>query len=153
MRAVKQAMVALKGAYGGAMMFSLVGSMVGVVLGPIGLGIGLVLGHRGLREEKKRQVQKRRADAKNAVRRYCDKITFVAGKDSRDTLRRVQRELRDHYTALAEELNRSNARALAAAGEAAQRTKADREKRLKDVDAELARISQLRQRAEAVAGA
>ena len=143
MRAVKQAMVALKSAYGGAMMFTLLGSMVGVILGPIGIGIGLVLGHRGLREEKKRQVQKRRTEARNAVRRYCDKVTFVASKDSRDTLRRVQRELRDHYTALAEELNRSNARALTAASEAAKRTQTDREQRLKDVDAELARIAQL----------
>jgi molybdopterin converting factor small subunit len=151
MRAVKQALVALKSAYGGAMMFTLVGSMVGIVLGPIGVGIGLVLGHRGLREEKKRQVQKRRAEAKTAVRRYCDKITFVASKDSRDTLRRVQRELRDHYTALAEELNRSNAQALTAATEAAKRTQTGREQRLKNVDAELARIKQLRERAEAVA--
>ncbi|HEX6358430.1 dynamin family protein [Actinophytocola sp.] len=147
MRVVKQAMVALKGAYGGAMMFTLVGGMVGIILGPIGIGIGLVLGHRGLREEKKRQIQKRRTEAKNAARRYCDKITFVAGKDSRDTLRRVQRELRDHYTALAEELNRSNARALTAATEAAKRTQASREKRLKDVDAELARLAQLRAKA------
>ncbi|GAB1510570.1 dynamin family protein [Actinophytocola sp. KF-1] len=151
MRVVKQAMVALKSAYGSAVMFSLLGSMVGIVLGPIGVGIGLVLGHRGLREEKKRQVQKRRTEARNAVRRYCDKVTFVAAKDSRDTLRRVQRELRDHYTALAEELNRSNAAALAAATEAANRTQTDRAKRLKDVDAELERIRKLRTRAEAVA--
>ena len=110
------------------------------------------MGHRGLREEKKRQVQRRRAEAKNAIRRYCDKVTFVGGKDSRDTLRRVQRQLRDHYSALAEELNRSNAQALAAASEAAKRTQAEREQRLKDVDAELARVAQLRQRAEAVTG-
>ena len=151
MRVVKQAMVALKSAYGSAVMFSLLGSMVGIVLGPIGVGIGLVLGHRGLREEKKRQVQKRRTEARNAVRRYCDKVTFVAAKDSRDTLRRVQRELRDHYTALAEELNRSNAAALTAATEAASRTQTDRAKRLKDVDAELDRIRKLRTRALAVA--
>jgi len=151
MHMVKQAMVAMKSAYGGAMMFTLVGSMVGVILGPLGIGIGLVLGHRGLREEKKRQIAKRRAEAKTAVRRCCDKITFVASKDSRDTLRRVQRELRDHYTALAEELNRSNARALTAATDAAKRTQSGREKRLKDVEAELARITQLRERAEAVA--
>lgn len=150
MRVVKQALLAMKSAYGGAMMFTVVGSMFGVILGPIGIGIGLVLGHRGLREEKKKQVQKRRGEAKNAVRRYCDKVTFVASKDSRDTLRRVQRELRDHYTALAEELNRSNSRALTAAAEAAKRTQADRARRLKDVDAELARITQLRKRAEAV---
>jgi hypothetical protein len=151
MRAVKQAMVAMKSAYGGAMMFTLVGSMVGIILGPIGIGIGLVLGHRGLREEKKKQVQKRRGEAKNAVRRYCDKVTFVASKDSRDTLRRVQRELRDHYTALAEELNKSNSRALTAASEAAKRTQSDRAARLKDVEAELARIATLRKRAEALA--
>jgi molybdopterin converting factor small subunit len=151
MRAVKQAMVALKSAYGGAMMFTLLGSMVGIMLGPIGIGIGLVLGHRGLREEKKRQVQKRRSEARNAVRRYCDKITFVAAKDSRDTLRRVQRELRDHYTALAEELNKSNAKALTAATQAASKTEGERDKRLKDVDAELGRLRQLRGRAQAVA--
>ncbi|MGH3762431.1 dynamin family protein [Actinophytocola sp.] len=151
MRAGKQAMVALKSAYGGAMMFTLLGSMVGIMLGPIGIGIGLVLGHRGLREEKKRQIQKRRTEAKNETRKYCDKITFVAGKDSKDTLRRVQRELRDHYTALAEELNKSNAKALTAASEAAKKTQAERETRLKDVDAELGRLRQLRELAEGLA--
>jgi hypothetical protein len=152
MRVTKQAMVALKNAYGGALMFIILGSLVGVQLGPIGLGIGLVMGHRGLREEKKRQVQRRRAEARNAIRRYCDEVIFVASKDSRDTLRRVQRQLRDHYSGLAEELNRSNALALAGASEAARRTQADRERRLKDVESELARVRQLRQRAQAVTG-
>lgn len=152
MRVTKQAMVALKNAYGGALMFVILGSLVGVSLGPIGIGIGLVMGHRGLREEKKRQVQRRRAEARNAVRRYCDEVSFVANKDSRDTLRRVQRQLRDHYSGLAEELNRSNAQALASASDAAKRTQSDREKRLKDVDSELARVRQLRQRAQAVLG-
>jgi GTPase Era involved in 16S rRNA processing len=152
MRIAKQAMVALKSAYGGALMFIILGSLVGVSLGPIGIGIGLVMGHRGLRDEKKRQLTKRRAEARNAIRRYCDEVSFVANKDSRDTLRRVQRQLRDHYQGLAEELNRANAQALASAAEAAKRTQADREKRLKDVDAELVRVRQLRQRVQAVAG-
>jgi hypothetical protein len=151
MRAVKQGLVALKSAYGGAMMFTVIGSMVGVMLGPIGIGIGLVLGHRGLREEKKRQVQKRRTEARNEMRKYCDKITFVAAKDSKDTLRRVQRELRDHYNMLAEELTKSNAKALTAATEAAKKTQVEREKRLKDVEAEIARIGQLRGLAEEMA--
>jgi dynamin family protein len=144
MRAVKQGLVALKSAYGGAMMFTVIGSMVGIMLGPIGIGIGLVLGHRGLREEKKRQIEKRRSLAKNEMRKYCDKITFVAAKDSKDTLRHVQRELRDHYNSLAEELNKSNTKALVAATEAAKKTQAEREKRLKDVEAEIARLGQLR---------
>jgi Dynamin family len=151
MHAVKQGLVAIKSAYGGAMMFTVIGSMVGIMLGPIGIGIGLVLGHRGLREEKKRQIAKRRSEAKNEMRKYCDKITFVAAKDSKDTLRRIQRELRDHYNTLAEELTRSNAKALAAATDAAKKSQADRDKRLKDVDAELARLGQLRDLSRAVA--
>jgi gas vesicle protein len=151
MKVGKQAMVALKSAYGGAIMFVMLGVMVGFTLGPIALGIGVVMGRKGLKEEKKRQTKQRQAQAKNAVRRYCDEISFVMGKDSRDTLRRIQRELRDHYTTLAEELNRSNAEALRAASEATSRTQAERDKRLRDLDAELGRLRQLRQQAEAVA--
>ncbi|MEV4618104.1 dynamin family protein [Asanoa sp. NPDC049573] len=147
MTAGKQVMVALKSAYGGALMFTMLGSLMGVALGPIGIGIGVVMGHRGLKDEKKRQLERRRAQAKNAMRRYCDEISFVMGKDSRDTVRRVQRQLRDHYTGLAEELNRSTATALAGASDTAKRTQAERQKRLKDLDAELTRLRQLRERA------
>jgi GTP-binding protein EngB required for normal cell division/gas vesicle protein len=152
MKVGKQAMVALKSAYGGALMFTMLGAMTGIVLGPLSVGIGLVMGHKGLKDEKKRQLLQRRNQAKNAIRRYCDEVSFVMGKDSRDTLRRIQRQLRDHYGALAEELNRSNSEALTAANEAARRTQAERDKRLKDIDAELTRLRQVRQHALAVAG-
>ncbi|HLT10059.1 MAG TPA: dynamin family protein [Micromonosporaceae bacterium] len=151
MKAGKQAMVALKSAYGGVLMFTMLGALTGIALGPLSLGIGLVMGHKGLREEKKRQLNQRRQQARNAVRRYCDEVSFVMGKDSRDTLRRVQRELRDHYAALAESLSQSNTEALARANEAVRRTQAERETRLRDVEAELTRLRQLKERAEAVA--
>src|SRR5262245_7409881 len=115
MKVGQQAWVALKSAYGGVLMFTMIGAMTGITLGPIVAGIGLVMGHKGLREEKKRQLAQRQAQARNAVRRYCDEVSFVMGKDSRDTLRRIQRELRDYYAGLAEELNRSNTEALNAA--------------------------------------
>ncbi|HEY8471015.1 MAG TPA: dynamin family protein [Natronosporangium sp.] len=150
MKIGKQAMVALKSAYGGALMFVMLGAMTGVTLGPLGLGIGLVMGRKGLREEKKRQRTARQNQAKNAVRRYCDEVSFVMGKHSRDTLRKIQRQLRDHYTTLAEELNRSNNEALASAQAAVKRTQAERDKRTKDIDAELTRLRKLRQQAMAV---
>ena len=60
-------------------------------------------------------------------------------KDSRDTLRRIQRQLRDHYSTRAEELTRSTSR-----GPKRQRrrpaVRAERAKRLRDLEAELARI-------------
>jgi uncharacterized membrane-anchored protein YhcB (DUF1043 family) len=150
MKVGKQAMVALKSAYGGALMFTMLGTLAGIALGPIGVGIGLVMGRKGLREEKKRQRTNRQNQARNAIRRYCDEVSFVMTKDSRDTLRRIQRQLRDHYSGIAEELSRSNARALSAAAEAAQRTKADRESRLSDLTAELGRLRQLREHAAAI---
>jgi hypothetical protein len=152
MKVGKQAMVALKSAYGGALMFVMLGAMTGISLGPLGLGIGLVMGRKGLRDEKKRQRAARQNQARNAVRRYCDEVSFVMNKHSRDTLRKIQRELRDHYTGLAEELNRSNTAALTSATESVKRTQTERDQRLKDLDAELARLRKLRSDATAVAG-
>lgn len=150
MKVGKQAMVALKSAYGGALMFVMLGAMANISLGPLGLGIGLVMGRKGLREEKKRQRSARQNQARNAVRRYCDEVNFVMSKDSRDTLRRIQRQLRDHYSSLAEQLSRSNSEALTRASEASQRTQEERRKRIRDLNAELDRIRQLRKHAEAV---
>ena len=146
----KQAMTALKGSYMGILMFTMLGSMAGIALGPLAVGIGLVMGVGSLRTEKKRQLANRRTQAKNTVRRYCDEVSFRVSKDSRDTLRRIQRELRDHYSSRAEELHRSTAQALSAATEAANRTTGERDKRLRDLDAELGRLRQLRQQAVAV---
>jgi hypothetical protein len=151
MTARKQTMVALRGSYSGILMFTMLPSLMGLTgLAPIAIPIGLMMGRAGLREEKRRQLAQRQAQAKNAVRRYCDEVQFVMGKDSRDTLRRIQRQLRDHYADRAEELNRSTAQALQSAGEAVKRTQAERDGRLKDLDSELTRLRQLRRRAEAV---
>jgi hypothetical protein len=152
MKVGKQAMVALKSAYGGALMFTMLGTLAGIALGPIGVGIGLVMGRKGLREEKKRQRANRQSQARNAIRRYCDEVTFVMTKDSRDTLRRIQRQLRDHYSGLADELAQSNAKALTGAAEAAKRTTAERESRLRDLTAELDRLRQLREHAASIVG-
>ncbi len=112
----KQTMVALRNSYSGMLMFTVLGSLANISLGPLGAGDRPGDGPPGLKDEKRRQLEQRRAQARNAVRRYCDEVHFVIGKDSRDTLRRVQRQLRDHYSRRAEELNRSTRRG-AAAGE------------------------------------
>ncbi|HYY12517.1 MAG TPA: dynamin family protein [Kineosporiaceae bacterium] len=146
----KNGLTLLRNSYAGIAMFTVLGGIAHLALGPIAVGIGLVMGRKGLKDEKRRQLEQRRAQARNAVRRYCDDVTFVIGKDSRDTLRRIHRQLRDHYGARADELNRSSAEALRAASEAATRSQSERERRLKDVTAELARLRELRRRADAL---
>lgn len=145
----RQAMTVLKSGYGGTIMFVMLGTLLGVTLGPIAIGIALVMGTKGLKDEKKRQKEARQRQAVAAVRQYVDQISFVMGKDSRDTLREVQRQLRDHYSELAEQLDRSNSEALRRANEAAKKTDAERKRRLADVDAELGRLKTLRDRAAA----
>ena len=136
----------LRGSYSGMLMFTMLGSLVGVALGPIAIGIGLAMGRKGLKDEKKRQIAQRRVQARNLVRRYSDEVTFQVNKDSRDTLRRTQRKIRDFYAERAEELHRSTTAALNAANKAAQTDEAQRSTRLRNVRAELGRLQTLRER-------
>jgi hypothetical protein len=114
---------------------------------PATIVIGLFMGRKALRDEKERQLQMRRSQAKQAHRKYTDEVGFVVGKDSRDTMRRVQRQLRDFFSSRAEELHRSTQESLNAAQQAAKSDQATRQQRLRDVKAEIERIGSLRKRA------
>jgi hypothetical protein len=95
-------------------------------------------------------LQKRRADAKQAVRKHIDEVTFQVGKDSRDMLRRTQRQLRDHFTSLAEEVSTSLAASVSAAQKAVKTTGAERERRVRDLKAEIGRVEALADSAKAL---
>jgi Dynamin family len=147
-----QGMAALRGSYGGLLMFGMLGRMAGLAMAnPATIIIGLFMGRQALRGEKDRQLAMRRNQARQAHRKYTDEVGFVVGKDSRDTLRRVQRRMRDFFAARAEELHRSTSGALAAAQQAVKSDETTRQKRLRDVDAELKRIAVLRDKAYVLA--
>jgi hypothetical protein len=143
----QKAMAGVRGGYIGTLMFGALGSMMGLALGGLPIAAGLLMGRKALRDEQARQLALRRQNAKNALRRYVDEVQFMAGKDSRDTLRRVQRQLRDYYTARAEELQRSLNDAITAAQKATQADQQTRTQRLRQVDGELTRIQGLRTQA------
>ena len=143
-----QGMMALRGGYGGMLMFGMLGRMAGLaMMNPATIVLGLFMGRHAMKSEKDRALNQRRSQCKQAHRKYTDEVIFVVGKDSRDTLRRVQRQLRDLFAARAEELHRSTSEALTAAQNAVRSDEATRQARLRDVDAELARIGKLRKRA------
>jgi GTPase SAR1 family protein len=147
-----QGMSALRGSYGGLLMFGMLGRMAGLAMAnPATIIIGLFMGRSALRGEKDRQLAMRRNQARQAHRKYTDEVGFVVGKDSRDTLRRTQRRMRDFFATRAEELHRSTSGALAAAQQAVKSDTTTRQKRLRDVDAELKRIGVLRDKAYALA--
>jgi hypothetical protein len=141
----------MRGGYGGMLMIGMATSIAGLgLLNPLSLGAGLLFGGKTVRDERKRMLQKRRSDAKQAVRRHVDEVTFQVGKDSRDMLRRTQRQLRDHFSAIAEEVSTSLAASVAAAQNAVKTTGSERERRIRDLKAELARIDAVAERARAL---
>jgi hypothetical protein len=138
-------MAALRSSYGGVLMFGVLGQMVGLALiNPVGMVAGLLFGGKAYRDEKNRALAQRRGQAKNAHRKYTDELAFEVAKDSRDTIRRIQRQLRDQFSARAEELYRSTTDALQKAQQAVRIDESTREPRLRDVEAELRRIRGLR---------
>ena len=146
------ALTAARGAYGGVLMFGMVGQLAGLaLLNPLTLVVGIGLGRKAVRDERKRALTQRQAQAKAAVRKYIDGISFEVAKESRDLMRRVQRDLRDEFSARAEQLQASTREALNAAETAAKEELAARQARLADVDAELARLAKLKTRAAAAA--
>jgi hypothetical protein len=149
-----QALTLMRGSYGGLAMFGFLGGFAGVTLAaPVLAGLGLFLGGRGLKDERHRQLAQRRAQARVSARKYLDEVTFALTSESRESLRIIQRSVRDHFARRAEEAQRTATEALAAAKRAAESDGADRSRRLADVEAELERIDGLAQRAAAVATA
>ncbi|MGH9244767.1 MAG: dynamin family protein [Acidimicrobiales bacterium] len=138
---------AIRGSYSGMIMFGVLGRMVGLgVLNPAAIVVGLLLGRKALKDERNRALAMRRNQAKNAHRKYTDELAFEVTKDARDTVRRLQRQLRDFFATRAEELHRSSAEALAKSQDAARFDEASRQRRLRDVEAELGRVRALRDR-------
>ncbi|MPZ82525.1 MAG: Isoniazid-inducible protein iniA [Actinophytocola sp.] len=142
----KRLLTGVKGGYMGVLMFGMLGTLVGfTLLNPISIGAGLLMGRKSIGDERRRIITKRQNDAKAGLRRYIDDVTFHVSKDSRDMLRGVQRVLRDHFTALAEQMKRSLQDSLRAAEKSVKTTQAERDARLAEIRAELARLDQVAQ--------
>ncbi|MCW2721184.1 dynamin family protein [Pseudonocardia sp.] len=134
--------------YAGFMMFTMLTHLTMLAIpSPIGIAAGLLMGRSAFGEERRRAVDKRRSAARTAVRRFVDEFTLQVSKDSRDTVRRAQREMRDRYSARAEELQRSAAAALDAARDAV-RGGEDAADELRRLEKDLQLFTALRARTE-----
>jgi hypothetical protein len=128
--------------YGGAVVSGAVGAFLfhTVVLAPVGAAISLAFARRLIRDDRKREVELRRQQAKQELRRYADEVGFVVGKDSRDAVRRTQRHLRDEFTTRAEIVHRSSAEALLAARQGLELSDGQRVARARDLDEQWRRL-------------
>lgn len=153
-RAGDKTLAVVRGSYGGFAMFGMVGSLAGLsMLNPLSVPLSLMMGRKALQDEKQRRLTMRRQEAKQALRRYVDEVQFNVAKDLRDTLRRIQRDLRDRFQGRAEELQRTTDEALLAAQRSVQATEEERQERLRYTIAELEKIDLVRRHAVALAPA
>ncbi len=146
---MQKGLTGLRGSYVGVLMFGMLGTVVGLpLINPFSVGAGLLLGGKGLTDERRRIVARRQSEAKTAVRRYVDDVIFQVGKESRDMLRRVQRDLRDHFTERAEELNLSLKTSLQTAENSVRTSKSQRERRLVEIPSELKHLEALERKVQ-----
>ncbi len=143
----QKALSGLRGGYVGVLMFGMLGTLIGMsLINPFSVGAGLLLGGKTVTDERRRIVSRRQNEAKAAVRRYIDDVKFQATKESRDMLRRVQRDLRDHFTAQADEMTRSVGDSLRAAERSVKTSKEGRGRRLAEIESQLERLEMLQRK-------
>lgn len=125
----------MRGSYGGVLMFGMLTSVAGLgMFNPISLGAGLVLGRKAYHEDIENRMLRVRNEAKTNLRRFVDDVLFVVAKESRDRLKNIQRQLRDHYREIANQTTRSLNDSLQATLTAARMAETDRNNRVRELE-------------------
>jgi signal recognition particle receptor subunit beta len=103
-------------------------SLFGFFAGPfllvpvVTIPIAGLMARKAFIDDRDRKKAARRVELKRMSNRYLDEVGFVVHKDSRDAIKRVHRELRDHYAERAERLEKTLRQAREAAEQARRRS-------------------------------
>ena len=121
------------------------------VFNPFSLVIGVFIGGKSLRDSRKRDLERRREQAVDAVSRYVQEAVQAADREFTATTRRIRRELRTTYQRRAEALHRSARESLAAVERTLGTDPVAREVRRRALAIRLAELETLDSRARALA--
>ncbi|BBY27701.1 dynamin-like GTPase family protein [Mycolicibacterium sediminis] len=125
----------MRGSYGGVLMFGMLTSFAGLgMFNPLSLGAGLLLGRKAYKEDMENRMMRVRNEAKTNLRRFVDDVSFVVSKESRDRLKGVQRQLRDHYREIANQTTRSLQESLQATLASAKLEENERNTRVAELE-------------------
>jgi hypothetical protein len=136
--------ISLRGSYTGVLMVGLITSLAGMpLLNPYSIAAGVLLGRKSYKDDATARLDRRRNEAKMAVRRHLDEVVFQVSKHLKDRLRVVHRTLRDLIGDRAQELSRTMNEALQGAQQAVRADSADREARTRRLVSQLQRVERL----------
>lgn len=134
----------MRGSYGGMVMVGMLSSVAGLGLfNPLSVGAGLVMGRMAYKEDRENRLLRARNEAKTNLRRFVDDVSFVVGKESRDRLKAIQRQLRDHYRDVANQATRSLNESLQATIAAARLEETERDNRIRELERQLNILTQV----------
>lgn len=151
-RGIGEAWGLVRGAQGGLLTFGMLGQLLPaaaaalLMSNPVMLGFGVIFGRSVYREQRKRKVAARQQQAQKAVRQFLDEVQFEVGNNVSETLRDMQRQLRDHFQARMAELQRTTTETLhnlQADGERSEAARAARSQELQTRMASLQTIADL----------
>ena len=139
----------MRGSYGGVLMFGMLTSFAGLgMFNPLSLGAGLLLGRKAYKEDMENRMLRVRNEAKTNMRRFVDDVSFVVNKESRDRLRAIQRQLRDHYRGIANQTSRSLNESLQATLASAKLEENERNTRIAELERQLNILRQVMDNAD-----
>jgi replication fork clamp-binding protein CrfC len=138
----------MRGSYGGVLMFGMLTSFVGLgMFNPLSLGAGLLLGRKTFKDDMENRMMRVRNEAKMNMRKFIDDVSFVVNKESRDRLKGIQRQLRDHYRGIANQTTRSLNESLQATVASAQLEENERNTRVRELERQLNILKQVTEHA------
>jgi hypothetical protein len=144
----------MRGSYGGLLMVGLATTLAGMpMINPLSVGVGALFGGKSIRDESKQLLRRRQAVVKTAIQRHVDDFFVRVTKERRDAVRQVQRMLRDHFTALTEELQEAIVRSFRSAKQAADTDAAVRDQRQREIRVKMTRLAGLFEQAQQLTGA
>jgi hypothetical protein len=144
----------LRGSYLGVLMLGLATTLAGLpLINPISVGAGVLFAGKSIRDESRSLRKRRQALAKAAAQRHVDDFFLRLSKESKDTVRSVQSVLRDHFTALTEQIHDGIVHSLRTAKQAADADVAERDQRHRDIQQRMERLAALYERAQALTAA
>ncbi len=142
---------AMRGSYSGILMAGIITAMAGMALiNPISVFAGAVLGGFSLRQETANRLDRRRTEARNAVRRAVDETIFHVVKETRTSLTDVKRQMRTEFEEVAEEFRQSLNRSVESAKRGAGTAAAQRDGRTQALTERLTKVRNLASAAEAL---
>jgi GTPase SAR1 family protein len=140
---------AMRGSYMGLLMVGMLGNFVGLaMIAPVLIGAGVLFGGRQFLEERKRDITRRRQQARTFVRQFVDDVQFEVGTRIRETTRDFQREMRDYYTERIGELAQTYTQAVQNTQESLKKDQGARESRQGDLQTRVEKLSELLRRVD-----